>query len=218
MPTRRQGIRRAHSATHILHYALQKHLGKHAQQQGSKVDNDWLRFDFANPVGRRAKSWRRSKTKSTRGSSAASRSAGRHMPLAEARKTGAMMLFGEKYPDVVRMVSMGEFSKELCGGTHLDNTRPSRAVADHRRGERRGRHAADHRPDRPGGPGARPPERSGPGRTAAACCGLRRRSARAASRPWSRKSASSRSSWPPGPRGGRQRRATAGRRRATSAA
>src|ERR1700733_3364482 len=46
---RRQGIRRAHSATHILHYALQKHLGKHAQQQGSKVDEDWLRFDFTNP-------------------------------------------------------------------------------------------------------------------------------------------------------------------------
>ncbi len=45
---RRAGIRRAHSATHILHYALQKHLGTHAQQQGSKVDDDWLRFDFTN--------------------------------------------------------------------------------------------------------------------------------------------------------------------------
>ncbi|HVW38831.1 MAG TPA: alanine--tRNA ligase, partial [Pirellulales bacterium] len=48
-PERRQGIRRAHSATHILHFALQKHLGRHAQQQGSKVDRDWLRFDFTNP-------------------------------------------------------------------------------------------------------------------------------------------------------------------------
>src|SRR6185369_16772463 len=47
---RRQAIRRAHSATHILHHALQKHLGKHAQQQGSKVDADWLRFDFTNPT------------------------------------------------------------------------------------------------------------------------------------------------------------------------
>ena len=49
MPSAASGIRRAHSATHILHYALQKHLGKHAQQMGSKVEDDWLRFDFANP-------------------------------------------------------------------------------------------------------------------------------------------------------------------------
>ena len=47
--TRRDAIRRAHSATHIMHHALQKHLGRHAQQQGSKVDGDWLRFDFTNP-------------------------------------------------------------------------------------------------------------------------------------------------------------------------
>ena len=58
------GIRRAHSATHILHYALQKHLGKHAQQQGSKVDDDWLRFDFANPVvGRPRRCSRRSRAR-----------------------------------------------------------------------------------------------------------------------------------------------------------
>jgi alanyl-tRNA synthetase len=119
---RRAAVARAHSATHILHHALQKSLGGHAQQQGSKVDADWLRFDFTNQnalsdeqldtierlVGERVReaapvSWK-------------------SVPLSEARKAGAMMLFGEKYPDPVRMVSMGEFSKELCGGTHLTNT------------------------------------------------------------------------------------------------
>jgi alanyl-tRNA synthetase len=119
---RRNAIRRAHSATHILHYALQKNLGKHAQQQGSKVEPDAFRFDFTNlsPIeagqlqaiesdvlarvaGKEAVSWKL-------------------VPLTEARAAGAMMLFGEKYPDPVRMVSMGEFSRELCGGTHLDNT------------------------------------------------------------------------------------------------
>ncbi|HEX3600762.1 MAG TPA: alanine--tRNA ligase, partial [Lacipirellulaceae bacterium] len=119
---RRSGIRRAHSATHILHYALQKNLGTHAQQQGSKVDEDWLRFDFTNlsPVS--------SEQLATIGADVAERIGKREtvkwetLPLVEARKQGAMMLFGEKYPDPVRMVSMGAFSKELCGGTHLTNT------------------------------------------------------------------------------------------------
>jgi alanyl-tRNA synthetase len=124
---RRDAIRRAHSATHILHHALQKHLGTHAQQQGSKVDEDWLRFDFTNlaPV-------------TPEQLAAISRDVVTHvaaavpvkweiLPLADARQLGAMMLFGEKYPDPVRMVSMGSqpdktFSRELCGGTHLDNT------------------------------------------------------------------------------------------------
>ena len=123
---RRNGIRRAHSATHVMHHALQKHLGSHAQQQGSKVDADWLRFDFTNlsPV-------------TDEQLTAISADVAKHvatgepirwetLPLAEARKQGAMMLFGEKYPDPVRMVSMGSagdaFSKELCGGTHLENT------------------------------------------------------------------------------------------------
>ena len=188
---RRQGIRRAHSATHLLHYALQKHLGKHALQQGSKVDDDLLRFDFANPVGRqrrgadphrergeRARFWR------------ASRSAAPNMPLAEARKAGAMMLFGEKYPDVVRMVSIGEFSKELCGGTHLDNTGQVGHVQDHRRGERGGRHAADHGPDRPRRAGAT----SASVQTTLAprgrpCCKSRPTKCPSGSRRWSRKSA-----------------------------
>ncbi|MCA9185423.1 MAG: alanine--tRNA ligase [Pirellulaceae bacterium] len=119
---RRQAIRRAHSATHILHYALQKNLGSHAQQQGSKVDNDWLRFDFTNlapvsddqlvaiqhDIDDRIEACEAVKAEI--------------LPLADARQAGAMMLFGEKYPDPVRMVSMGTFSKELCGGTHLQNT------------------------------------------------------------------------------------------------
>jgi alanyl-tRNA synthetase len=120
---RRNGIRRAHSATHILHYALHKNLGSHAQQQGSKVDEDWLRFDFTNlsPVTSEQLSSinvdvaeRVAKAEAVRWDT---------LSLAEARKEGAMMLFGEKYPDPVRMVSMGSFSKELCGGTHLTNTR-----------------------------------------------------------------------------------------------
>jgi alanyl-tRNA synthetase len=120
---RRDGIRRAHSATHILHHALQKNLGTHAQQQGSKVDQDWLRFDFTNmapvSVGQLAEIERDANSRIA----AAEPIDWRIVPLAEARQAGAMMLFGEKYPDPVRMVCMGEFSRELCGGTHLTNTR-----------------------------------------------------------------------------------------------
>src|SRR6185503_2239958 len=99
--TRRDGIRRAHSATDILHYALQKNLGQHAQQQGSKVDDDWLRFDFTNlsPVD--------AQHLATITSEVAERVAAgepikwQTLPLADARNQGAMMLFGEKYPDPV---------------------------------------------------------------------------------------------------------------------
>jgi alanyl-tRNA synthetase len=119
---RRDGIRRAHSATHILHYALQKNLGSHAQQQGSKVDDDWLRFDFTNLSPVDAKQMTAISHDVADRVSASEPVRWQTLPLAEARKQGAMMLFGEKYPDPVRMVSMGDFSKELCGGTHLDNT------------------------------------------------------------------------------------------------
>jgi alanyl-tRNA synthetase len=119
---RRQGIRRAHTATHLLHYALQKHLGRHAQQQGSKVDRDWLRFDFGNPGAVSAEDLVRIEDEVNAKVMAAAPVTSLNMPLADARNTGAMMLFGEKYPDVVRVVSAGDFSKELCGGTHLDNS------------------------------------------------------------------------------------------------
>jgi alanyl-tRNA synthetase len=118
---RRQAIRRAHSATHVLHHALHIHLGKHAQQAGSKVEPDRLRFDFSNPeaVGReRLKAIEQTVNERVLIGESISWST---MPIAEARTLGAMALFGEKYTENVRVVRMGEFSRELCGGTHLDN-------------------------------------------------------------------------------------------------
>ncbi|GAC1464029.1 MAG: alanine--tRNA ligase [Isosphaeraceae bacterium] len=119
---RRQAIRRAHSATHVLHHALHQHLGKHAQQAGSKVEPDRLRFDFANPepVGtQRLAAIEETVNQCALQSATVSWTV---MPLEQARTLGAMALFGEKYPDNVRVVTMGDFSRELCGGTHLDNT------------------------------------------------------------------------------------------------
>jgi len=119
---RRAGIVRAHSATHLLHYALRKHLGDHAQQHGSKVDRDQLRFDFANQKSLSRDDLKTIETEVNALVASAEPVRWHSMPIGEARQLGAMMLFGEKYPDVVRVVSMGDFSKELCGGTHLSNT------------------------------------------------------------------------------------------------
>ncbi|TWT96979.1 Alanine--tRNA ligase [Botrimarina colliarenosi] len=125
---RRDAIRRAHSATHLLHWALQKTLGSHAQQQGSKVDADWLRFDFTNLSAVEPEQLATIAADVEACVAAAGAVKCETLPLADARQAGAMMLFGEKYPDPVRMVSMGPlasgdaFSRELCGGTHLTNT------------------------------------------------------------------------------------------------
>jgi alanyl-tRNA synthetase len=119
---RRQAICRAHSATHLLHYALRTVLGEHALQHGSKVDEDWLRFDFANPAAVSPDDLARIENEVNERIWEGHAIGCREVPLAVARQAGAMMLFGEKYTDLVRMVSMGEFSKELCGGTHLENT------------------------------------------------------------------------------------------------
>jgi len=120
--TRRDGIRRAHSATHILHYALQDTLGDHAQQKGSKVDEDWLRFDFTNLEPVSAEQINTIETMVGERVETDATVDWQTLPLTEAREAGAMMLFGEKYPDPVRMVSIGDYSKELCGGTHLTQT------------------------------------------------------------------------------------------------
>ena len=119
---RRAGIRRAHSATHLLHHALQRVLGSHAMQRGSKVEDDWLRFDFTQPRAiSREQLVEIENLVNARVAEGATVSS-EIMGLEAAKKSGATALFGEKYPDRVRVVSMGDFSRELCGGTHLSNT------------------------------------------------------------------------------------------------
>ena len=119
---RRAGIRRAHSATHLLHHALHKVLGSNALQRGSKVENDVLRFDFAHakPVTEEEKRQIEDEINARVAEGASVKTEVTDQETA--RQRGAMMLFGEKYPDRVRMVTMGDFSVELCGGTHLANT------------------------------------------------------------------------------------------------
>ncbi len=120
--TRRAALRRAHSATHLLHAALQHFLGGHAVQQGSKVDADLLRFDFSHASSIDHETLGQIEGMVNDHVLAAVPVAARLLPLAEARHEGAMMLFGEKYPDVVRMVTMDGVSRELCGGTHVSST------------------------------------------------------------------------------------------------
>ncbi|MDO5565982.1 MAG: alanine--tRNA ligase, partial [Planctomycetia bacterium] len=117
---RRLGIARAHSATHLLHHALRQRLGGHAEQQGSKVDCDVLRFDFTHHKAIDAETLDAIESDVNRMILESIPVQCDVMPLEDARKVGAMMLFGEKYPDVVRVIQMGP-SKELCGGTHLKN-------------------------------------------------------------------------------------------------
>lgn len=119
---RRAGIRRAHSATHLLHHALHTVLGDHAVQRGSKVEDDVLRFDFSHGAQVTRDELTRIEDIVNARVSEGSGVDIAFMSKEEAQEAGAMMLFGEKYPDVVRVVSMGDYSKELCGGTHLDNT------------------------------------------------------------------------------------------------
>ena len=119
---RRDAVCRAHSATHILHYALQQNLGAHATQRGSRVDDDKLRFDFANQGAIPGDTLSAIETMALDKISEGVEVKWETVSLEDAKTAGAMMLFGEKYPDPVRMVSIGDFSKELCGGTHLNNS------------------------------------------------------------------------------------------------
>jgi alanyl-tRNA synthetase len=120
--TLREAIKRNHSATHLMHAALRNVLGEHVQQKGSLVTAERTRFDFSHfePVTREQiyaierqvneEIMRNIETTDV------------EMPLEQAKKAGAMALFGEKYDDMVRVVSMGDYSTELCGGVHVERS------------------------------------------------------------------------------------------------
>ena len=120
--TRRQAIGRAHSATHLLHKALREVLGDHVHQAGSLVEPDFLRFDFTHFSAVTPEQLKQVEEIVNNAILTGYDIDVKEMSLDEARKTGATALFGEKYGNVVRVVNMGDWSIELCGGTHLDNT------------------------------------------------------------------------------------------------
>ena len=119
---RRAAIMRAHSATHLLQTALQTVLGDHVHQAGSYVDEDHLRFDFTHYSAMTAEEIAKVNALVQEAVLTGYGVDIREMSIDEAKAMGATALFSEKYGDTVRVVNMGGYSIELCGGTHLDNT------------------------------------------------------------------------------------------------
>lgn len=118
----REMIKRNHSATHLLHAALRKVLGDHISQAGSSVEASRLRFDFTHPKAMNFEEIKEVENLVNFEILKAIPAKTEILELSEAKKSGAIALFGEKYANKVRVLSFGDFSKELCGGTHVKNS------------------------------------------------------------------------------------------------
>lgn len=118
----REMIKRNHSATHLLHAALRKVLGDHISQAGSSVEASRLRFDFTHPKAMSFEEIKEVENLVNFEILKAIPAKTEILELSEAKKSGAIALFGEKYASKVRVLSFGDFSKELCGGTHVKNS------------------------------------------------------------------------------------------------
>ena len=119
---RRHAVMRNHTAAHLLQAALRQVLGSHVEQAGQSVSDEHVRFDFTHFSAMTPEEIAKVEGIVNRVILDGVPAETREMPLEEAKKQGAMALFGEKYGETVRVVSAGDFSKELCGGTHVDNT------------------------------------------------------------------------------------------------
>lgn len=119
---RREAIRRNHTAAHLLQAALRQVLGTHVEQAGQLVNDLSVRFDFTHFSALTAEEIEKVENLVNNAILGGIVVDNREMPIDEARALGAMALFGEKYGDIVRVVKAGDFSTELCGGTHVDNT------------------------------------------------------------------------------------------------
>ncbi len=125
---RRESIIRNHTATHLLQSALRLTLGSHIKQQGSLVSEERLRFDFAHPGAVKSDELQKIESRLNQWVQGADKVTIEVLPIEEAKKKGALAFFAEKYGQTVRVVSIGDYSTEFCGGIHVGNTAQIEAV------------------------------------------------------------------------------------------